>query len=63
MTITEVRLVYAPYFTDPADGEMENVYRPFWKVTAYDESKEDTALFVFDAVSGDVAVYGDSVSW
>ncbi len=62
VTITQIRLVYSTYFTDPADGEMQNAFRPFWKVLAYDESKQENTLFVFDAVSGDVVMYGESLA-
>ncbi len=56
VTVTQVRLVYAAYFTDPADGEIRNAYCPFWKVVVYDENLHENRMFVFDAVSGDILV-------
>ena len=54
VTITQVRLVYSGYFTDGADGEIDNAFRPFWKVQAYDANEGSRRTFVFDAVSGEL---------
>ncbi len=61
VTITQVRLVYAPYFTDPDDGEICNAYCPVWKVVTYDERIDNSTLFVFDAVTGDTLLYGGGI--
>ncbi len=53
VTITEMRLVYSGYFTDGEDGEIDNAYLPFWKVTVYDESLDCYMEFVYDAVTGE----------
>ncbi len=63
VTITQVRLVYAPYFTDPDDGEICNAYCPVWKVVTYDERIDNSTLFVFDAVTGDTLLYGGAISF
>ncbi len=51
-TVTQMRLVYAPYFTDAADGEIRNAYCVFWKVIVYDESLHENRLFLYDAFTG-----------
>ncbi len=50
VTIYEISLAYDSYFTDPKDGLIENVVRPFWLVRYWDGKK--TVQLVFDAYSG-----------
>ncbi len=50
ITIYEISLAYDSYFTDPEDGLIENIVRPFWLVRYWDGKK--TVQLVFDAYSG-----------
>lgn len=50
VTIYEISLVYDGYFTDPRDGIIENVIRPFWIVKYWDGEK--ALKLVFDAYTG-----------
>ncbi len=50
VTIYEISLAYDSYFTDPEDGLIENVVRPFWIVRYWDGKK--TTQLVFDAYNG-----------
>lgn len=50
VTIYEISLAYDGYFTDPEDGLIENVVRPFWIVRYWDGKK--TTQLVFDAYNG-----------
>ncbi len=49
--INDVRIVYAAYFTDYADGEIQPSINPFWMVTSYVNNTR--VRFVFDAFTGE----------
>ncbi len=59
VTVTDVRLIYAAYFTDPSEGTVDNAFLPFWKFTTYSADTGSSYEFVIDAVSGDVIVAGN----
>ena len=50
VTVYEISLAYDSYFTEPEDGLIENVVRPFWLVRYWDGKK--TVQLVFDAFTG-----------
>lgn len=50
VTIYNISIAYSSYFTEPEEGVIKNVVRPFWVVTYWD-GEQGTKL-VFDAYSG-----------
>lgn len=52
--IREVKLVYGGYFGADADGIIQPVLQPFWRVKVYQKENMSTLFFYYDAYTGDI---------
>lgn len=52
ITIKDISLVYAGYFSDFVDGTIEPIVTPVWDVALYDNKAGSFVHFVYDAVTG-----------
>lgn len=58
VTVTDIRLAYAGYFTDGSEGEIQPSVAPFWIVNVYVGGEMGTAQFVYDAFTGEAIKEG-----
>lgn len=57
-TVTDIKLAYTGYFTDGSEGEIQLSVAPFWVVNVYVGGETGTAMFVYDAFTGEAIKEG-----